>query len=355
VKSKDCLRGTAEYSISRGHYDYCVFPAFKEYEDLKASEKLQLLMESVNSDTESSSGPWSSSILPGIMDESVMVTFDAQSDIFVEPRTKYIHSVGVVGAIKFRSTGHHNYTGVFQGHEHGLMRLSSAKKPGLPGFPDIVPSWTPGAGFKFLRDGRPSANFLAMPSLDGQSCLHNNFFEHDFSNHVNATGDFALGLIASKFWQGSYCPQMVGISDLASEAEKLAKAPWRLILHPLVEVQCSCLSYASCLQTLSELAPDTDVFEVRALERPRAVAEPIGYISLTSRLTTSKFGDEQLFFKHQRMEDDFKSQPAWLEQIDKSAMCGMEAVSTAAPSVANGCKSPFKTSDGMRKDDYLAI
>ena len=61
-------------------------------------------------------------------------TFDYKSDALPvdflgQVRTKYIHSVGVVGKCKFVSNGLHPYTGIFEGADYGLCRLSSAAKP----------------------------------------------------------------------------------------------------------------------------------------------------------------------------------------------------------------------------------
>merc|ERR1711934_1069473 len=104
------------------------------------------------------------------------------------------------------------------GAEHGIVRFSSAKKPGFGGF-------TPGMGVKFLRDGRPSANFVSMYTLDGQGCEETNFFEHEWSNHIPMTDNFGLEIVAAKFWQASYCPLKVGISDLAApEYQQAAQA-----------------------------------------------------------------------------------------------------------------------------------
>jgi hypothetical protein len=325
------------------------------YEKLQASEKQSLLLDAVGSDKASGSYPFPTRVM-NILTESVMTTFDAVSDVFPQAREKYIHSVGVVGGIKFESSGDHPYTGIFKGAEHGLIRFSSAKQPGLPAVPGIVPAFTPGVGIKFLRDGRPSSNFVAMPSLDGQWCTDSNFFSKDFSNHVAATGDFALKLIAAKFWQASYCPLMVGLSDLASETEgQIGVFPYQLILHPLVDVQCSCLSYSTCLKNFGEIKVGTQLFEVRAVSEPAAEAQVIGHITLTSQTQTSKFGDESLFFKHQHMEDDFALKPEWLEKIDRKGKCGMGCTGTIAPTISKGCSSPFNSTSHMLKDDVTVL
>jgi len=251
---KVCERGTAHYSRIKGYYDYCVYEPYESYEKLSASQKKALVMAHIQSTTGTSgSYPWLTSIFPGIMGESVMTSFDASADVFPEERIKYIHSVGVTGGIKFVRTGDHGYAGLFQGAEYGLVRFSSAAKPGIgaiiPGMPGSG-GVIPGMGIKFFRDGRESANFVAMYSLDGQKCTDKNFFAHDWSNHIGATKNFGLKLAASKFWQASYCSQMVGLSDLASSGDgSQGSFPFSLIFHSLINVDCPCEDYTSALPT----------------------------------------------------------------------------------------------------------
>jgi hypothetical protein len=105
-------------------------------------------------------------------------------------RVKYIHSVGVVGKVKFESSGKHPFTGVWEGAQHGLVRLSSATEPSS--------SLTPGLALKFLRDGVDSADLVAMYGINGTPGDWN-FFEKDFSNHIGAaTG--AVAVAAIKFY-----------------------------------------------------------------------------------------------------------------------------------------------------------
>mmetsp|Transcript_9941 Transcript_9941/g.31559 ORF Transcript_9941/g.31559 Transcript_9941/m.31559 type:complete len:296 (-) Transcript_9941:24-911(-) len=284
--------------------------------------------------------------MPGIMSESVRVTFEAQSDIFPTPRKKYIHSVGAVGPITWESTGSHRYAGLFaSGAQHGLIRFSSANYPGY-----VATGFTPGFGLKLFRDGRQSANLFAMPSLDSQSCFSsNNFFDRDFTTHVPTIGNFVahpqnmgLALIARKFWQASYCPLMVGLSDFADGSKN---TPYMLKMKPAagLKVDCPCLDYAKCLKDLgAALKPGDVIFEVHAQAAPKADFELIGRIRVGSHSPVpTKFGDTQLFFKHQAMESDFKVHPEWLDQIDKEKECGMKVASTVRPTPDVGCTSPI--------------
>jgi len=76
-------------------------------------------------------------------------------------RTKYIHSVGTVGKVKFVSNGKHDFSGIFKGADYGLIRMSVATKPS--GSEPLAP----GFGLKFLRDGVDSANLVAMYATNG--------------------------------------------------------------------------------------------------------------------------------------------------------------------------------------------
>lgn len=93
-------------------------------------------------------------------------TFDDVADAMPKTwsgsiRDKYIHSVGVVSKCKFVSNGDHQYTGMYEGADFGFCRLSSAVKPtaSLP--------IAPGISVKFMRSGVPSANVVALNSING--------------------------------------------------------------------------------------------------------------------------------------------------------------------------------------------
>ena len=60
------------------------------------------------------------------------------------------------------SLGNHQYTGMFQGSDTGLIRLSVAAPVDKTG-PLMIPS----LAIKLLRDSYDSANVVAMPSMDG--------------------------------------------------------------------------------------------------------------------------------------------------------------------------------------------
>ena len=71
-------------------------------------------------------------------------------------RKKLIHSVGTVGKVKFVSNGWHDYSGIFKGADHGIIRFSTGA------LPSKTQPMVTGFGLKFLRTGTESPSLVAM-------------------------------------------------------------------------------------------------------------------------------------------------------------------------------------------------
>ena len=154
----------------------------KEYLAKSAEDKQTELWNQVIADTSSGSFP-SALELPGIFVESMEPTFTGKGDAMPPGqlygnRRKYIHSVGTVGKVKFVAKSN-QYSGIFNGADKGLIRLSSAAAPTA----DSKSPLAPGMGLKFLRDGIDSANLVSMWSVAGQPNDWN-FFSNTFFNHI---------------------------------------------------------------------------------------------------------------------------------------------------------------------------
>lgn len=172
-------------------YDYCEYSPDQSYESQTAATKQGFLWSRVVAESKES-GSWPNQA--GIFAESVKTSFDDYSDVFPGGRTKYIHSVGAVAKISLVADPSSPFSGSFQGSPHGLIRISTAKAISSS-------SITPGLGLKLLRDGVPSANLVAMPSLDGQSDF--NIAKFNYSNHLVKPNSWALKIVAEKFTQAS--------------------------------------------------------------------------------------------------------------------------------------------------------
>jgi len=242
-------------------------------------------------------------------------------------RTKYIHSVGTVGKVKFVSNGKHPFTGVWEGAQHGLIRCSSAVEP--------VDYIAPGFGLKFLRDGIDSADLVALYSVNGTPGDWN-FFEKDFSNHIPAAVGAALHAVGTKFYTETAWIQSVGLSDFSKFGEDGKKIeapvfPFKLRFHPNKETnglipndrQDDKMAYIGQLESM--IPADTVLYDVYGLDAPPSLGGVeilMGTLQLEGKLTRSKFGDEQLFFRHQLSSDDMAIKPEWESSYAKFSPLG---------------------------------
>lgn len=291
------------------------------WQQKQAYEKQQLLWNAITSNE--SPGPWPSALqLAEIFLESMNPTFDAiQDDLptqggFGFNRVKLIHSVGCTGLGSFVSNGNSPYTGLFTNASNVILRFSTAKAY------DATPySFTPAIGFKFLRSGVKSGNFMTMFSLEGQSSY--NFFKHDLSNHVtdlSLNASSALRALKFKFESVSDYPSLLGLSDIASfdqngHAVAHPRFPFRLVFQPAkaLKTMFSDQFASSDLCDTVGKVPTGTIYYVYAEDTPGDEPQLIGFVDLTQQPVRSNFGDVSLFFEHQRMEDDFKIHPEWVQ------------------------------------------
>jgi hypothetical protein len=290
------------------------------------------LWAEVTGDTTQGSFPGSIE-LGGLFLESMDTSFDAAADDMpyqgpfdLIRRKKLIHSVGTIAQAKWVSVGSHPYTGVFKGVDNLLIRFSSAKPV------EANENMTPGISLKFLRDGVKSANLMAMYSLSGQKSM--NFFAHDLTNHVPNLGGsipFALKALQKAFEKASKWPTMLAMSDMAAydqQGNKVAQPefPWRLVFspNPSVTAMFPETGNGDYVKDTETLAAGTTLYDVYAehdadennLHYEKSKPVKIGQIVLTTAPTSTSFGDNLLFFQHQRIDDDFAIHPDWVERAD---------------------------------------
>jgi hypothetical protein len=321
------------YSPTRlAYWDYCVYPENRTYEAQSASVKQQMIWERVTKNTTGGKWPNLAALLTSL---SVKTSMEDIADVMPAERIKYIHSVGSVGQVVWKPVAGNPYTGIFAtGSQSAFIRFSLAK-------PIEKDNVVPGFGIKFLRNGVHSANFFAMPSLDGQSDY--NFFALNFTNHPPKPSGVLLAIVAKKFSEASNCPLNVGLSDVASFDETGAKAatpnfPYKIVFVPSGKVVFPSTPHyddAGLGKLFAAIPTGTLLFNVLAYADPAAEKAKtpvfIGTVTSKSQFVKSTYGDNHLFFKHQYMENDFKLRPAWLSAIDKPNSCGTDHVTTEPP------------------------
>jgi hypothetical protein len=269
------------------------------------------------------SGKWPKN-QAGIFTEWMSPTFETPGDEMKSGRTKYIHSVGVTGMVKFVKKGDHDYTGIFEGAEHGIIRLSSAAEP------SSSKPLAPGMGLKFLRDGQDSANLVSMFDVAGQPGDWN-FFSNDFVTHIPPATGVKLNILGAKFASFTNFIQEVGLSDFAryrQNGDMLVnpKFPFSLRFHPhrsvrdLFPTELEGENYTGYVDQLKTVEGDSTLYKVYAMDQPAELGGKetyIGDLVLDGALHSSKWGDEKLFFRHQNMKDDLKIQPTWEKYTEK--------------------------------------
>jgi len=236
------------------------------------------------------------------------VSFNEQGDVLPDGRKKLIHTVGLVAQATFVPNLENNpYTGIFRGSQNAFIRFSVAKQldTSKTTAAGALGNFAPGIALKFLRDGVASANLVAMFSTSGQSSW--NPFKNDFTNSfsLDANPDVLQKALAAKFSSVTNSVATVGLLDLASYDEKgnsikEPRFPFKLIFRPTAQVNKLFPddysdSYTNQLKTIPS---GTTVYEVYAIDQPGCNETKIGAIRINSNFKTSRFGDEQMFFRH---------------------------------------------------------
>jgi hypothetical protein len=303
------------------------------------------IMEKLEEDK--SSAPWTDGGLRIFLKPFLSQTQDHESDELPSCRgnRKYIHSVGAVVKAKFEWTAAAGeFTGLFRGADQCLLRFSSATTP---------PTLTPGLGVKCFRDGVPSGNFVAMWQLDGfakypeghsQSC---SYFSVPFMTHVAARDDlpFKINLLGKAFAQVDPAPNFVSLFSFAKftqdgKQESSPKFPFALLFKPTPQAaalpckpwedQAKPPKPSDALQQLLEISPDTTLYDVFAVRKPfmGGSGSPdmvhVGSVRAEAAGVTSKYGDENLFFRHDFFAKDFQVYPEWAALADNSTFKASE-------------------------------
>lgn len=228
------------------------------------------------------------------------VTMDRQKDVLPVGRGKPIHTYGSVAPVRLVVDPSSPYTGLLgSGAEHGFVRLSLAKKPGDDGC-------VPGMAVKLMVDGQPSVNFVAMYSLDGQPS--NDFFANDFSNTVPKPEGAVLKLLERLFTVATRDATKVSVAHLAGvdargQAVAQPNAPERLVLRPGRELPQFSSQLHDVRDDFAKIEPGSTLYEVFAV-RSDGGETRIGALQTTDRFVASRFGDESLFFNHQRFRGE---------------------------------------------------
>ena len=318
----------------------------EEYESWTAEEKFlfwegaleeELLGNSDKSPVEQSGAfPSTAGKLQFLTTDNFSPTFEHFRDDLPYAHEKRIRSVGGVGLVTWHPTpniSNNPYTGFFEtGTPYALIRLSYTS-------PSDVTGTTPGLSLKLFRDGIPSSSMLAMESLEGQTS--GNFFEYDFSNHLAPAMTTLLRYVGHRFSQYSCPSTRTGLSEIALSTDAIVNMnpyqqvqrsssspinfPFRVIFRPnptLTQQFASHPPDGSLFDMLTAIDVGTTLYDVFAV--PDAESEEeihVGNLELTRKLQPSVLGDTFIFFRHQKVEEDYVLRPQYNVQDAGTPSC----------------------------------
>ncbi len=290
------------------------------YDSLAACDKQQILWENGALRTEYAAGERPDLVpvdILGLVDSVLWKKVQDVTDVAPPGYEKPIHPYGAMAKVSYISEPNHDFTGVFQGNECGLLRLSVTGDPSDRGF-------APGLAWKTLIDGKNSENVSALYTLSGQGNNHD-FFANELSQYVPAEVNETIATTAL-FSLVSSKPTTLSLEGMAEVNENGTFAndthePKQIYFVPTNEVKNLFSENPHDFRDdLVTLPVGTKIYDVYATDKRirtsvfgwlnrrwaedrRNDAEKIGSIYLTSEFITSQFGDTGIFFKHQRIED----------------------------------------------------
>ncbi|CAN5920729.1 hypothetical protein BH11MYX4_BH11MYX4_23550 [soil metagenome] len=239
---------------------------------------------------------------------SLKPTFNFSSDEAPEGRKKIFHPFGVAGEAELTldyadrpsdASVHRAapYSGVLANGGKAIP-LILRMAPGGGG------NLIPGASVKFLIDGQPSRNFVAIHDFGGLPKNNWNYFTQDIG-HIYPDVPF---LIKKYFETVTRDPSHLPITHLGEMSPSGAavpaaqqSTPYEIVLrgNPAVATRFPNTDQHDFRFDLTRIEPGTAVYDVmaRATETDKTF-EKLGTIRTKTALVASAGGDKQLYFKH---------------------------------------------------------
>ena len=291
-----------------------------DYENWAACDKQELLWTNgaLRSEYQEGERPALAKIdVLGLVDSILWKKVRDRTDVAPAGYEKPIHPYGALAKVEFVPTSSHPYTGLFKGHDCGLLRLSVTGDPADRGF-------APGLAWKVFVDGKPSENVSALYTLSGQGSNYN-FFANELSQYVSQEVNETLATSAI-FSLVTTKPTLLRVDDMAEvnpDGTRVGtvRSPTQIYFVPTSQVRNRFSSAAHDFRDdLIELPAGTAVYDVyatnqeirtsifpwvnnRYIAERRSSAVKVGTLRTTSPFVLSQFGDSGIFFKHQRHED----------------------------------------------------
>merc|ERR1712080_290790 len=145
-----------------------------------------------------------------------------------------------------------------------------------------------------------------MYGVEGQESW--NFFKNDFTNHIGPATSAALLALSDWSFYGEN-----------GEAVASPVFPYMLRFHPTGELSFADEYHGLFTEDLVSIDEGSTLYEVWAMDQPTELGGTETHIAnlvLDSQITTSKWGDKHLYFRHQDMWDDIDLVPEWYDYTE---------------------------------------
>ena len=242
-----------------------------------------------------------------------------ESDEIYKERVKVIHTQGVVAKVKYVPEPNNGLSGML-GVESDTVLLRFSEQNNLH---EESEGLTPSVGIKWLRDGKKSENIVAQVSFKNTGSW--NFFKEPLKTRIEGFDPVEdklwIETLQRKNFDGTTKPFFMGVSEVyannldgtAVADEEIGWIPYQLEFESQYQFP-DFKTDTPWYEQLTSITDDSDtpLLEVYALTAPlQKLGErvKIGKIQLMSELTTSKFGDERLYFQHIAGFKDTKRYP----------------------------------------------
>jgi len=313
-----------EYTLLIGYWDWCLYKdsSKPDYVAQDWETKYDQLWSEIKSDA--SYGGYHPT---DAFSESLITSFENEWDVMPAGRRKAIHSVGAVCPFTVDISPDSPYTGLFKAGEKstGFIRMGGATD-----FTD-TPGMTPGVGIKFLRSGTSSANFVLLKELNPLPDNSHNFFAATLTNHLPANIEGAITIaLALRFCTTGHCITKVGLSNVCTHDQEGTEYPdpifpFKVSFEPNPEVSFPDAAPGSMTEFLDQfkaIPVGTKLYTIKAMENPENPMDSIlGNLVTADECVSSNFGDTEMFFKHQWIEEDIALRPEWTDNYSEGCYC----------------------------------
>jgi hypothetical protein len=307
------------------------------YQSKDAETKLDILMNLSREDTTSSS--WNTKTWKTLFRDYFVKEGETQADIMPVGHSRYAFRVGAVLEARFEwaeGASSAGYTGLFEKAYNCIVRMSSVDD-------SPTPNIEYGMAVKCLRDGVPSANTFAIWDTAGFSKAPEGYMGTCrlfsvplFTHYGSWEGDAGKESLESLSGREGFLSGLSQFATYTQEGETVdqPRFPFGLLFVPTPEAQslpCSWgeeyemtgknFDFDNFLSQALNIEAGMGLYEVYAVGKPWIVETEmpdisyLGVLRAHSQATSSRFGDELLFFQTDLWDKSVSIYPEWDEAL----------------------------------------